>query len=115
MVQQVKGKSVDEILPQLIEQTVQALPIPTRMRWGSHEAQFTRPIHSVMMLYGDRVIEGNILGYSSDRVTRGHRFHAPDVYTILHAAEYESLLRNEAHVIADFESRRSEILSAAKA
>lgn len=113
--QTVPGKSVEELMPAIVEQSATALPIPKRMRWGDSDTQFTRPIHSVMMLYGDRVIEGNILGYPAGRVTRGHRFHAPDSFTILHAAEYESLLRNEAHVIADFESRRSEILSKARA
>jgi glycyl-tRNA synthetase beta chain len=115
VIQQVPGKSVDEILPALVEQAVTALPIPKRMRWGDHEAQFTRPVHSIMMLYGDRVIAGNIMGLPSGRTTRGHRFHAPDTYTILHAAEYESLLRDEARVLADFEFRRSEIMSAARA
>jgi glycyl-tRNA synthetase beta chain len=115
VIQNVPGKSIDEIMPALIEQVVLALPIPKRMRWGDNTVQFTRPIHSIMMLYGDRVIEGNILGYASQRMTRGHRFHAPDWYTILHAAEYESLLRDEAHIMADFEYRRSEILSTARA
>jgi len=113
--QHVPGKLVEEIMPALVEQAATALPIPKRMRWGDNDAQFTRPIHSVMMLYGDKVIEGTILGYASGRMTRGHRFHASDWYTIMHAAEYESLLRDEAHVIADFEYRRSEILSTARA
>jgi len=109
------GKNVNEILPDLIEQAVMALPIPKRMRSGDSPVQFARPIHSMVMLYGDKVIEGNVLGFPLSRVTVGHRFHAPDEFTILHAAEYESLLRDEAHVIADFEYRRSEILSAARA
>ena len=113
-IQRVPGKKVEELMPEIVEQIAMTLPIPKRMRWGDKDAQFTRPIHSVMMLYGDRVIEGNILGFPSDRLTRGHRFHAPESLTIPLAAEYESLLRDKAHVIADFESRRSEILSAAR-
>lgn len=113
--QKVQGKTVAEIMPALVEQAVHALPIPKRMRWGNGETEFTRPIHSLMMLFGDKVIEANILGLQTGRMTRGHRFHAGDWYTIMHAAEYESLLRDEAHVIADFEYRRSEILSSARA
>ncbi len=109
------GKAVTELLPDIVEQSALTLPIPKRMRWGDNDAQFTRPIHSVMMLYGDQVIEGTILGYPAGRVTRGHRFHAPDWITIMHAAEYESLLSDEAFVLADFEYRRSEILQSAKA
>lgn len=113
--QHVPGKILAELLPTLVEQAVLALPVPKRMRWGANEVSFSRPIHSVMMLYGDKVIEGTILGYPAGRVTRGHRFHAPESYTILHAAEYESLLRQSAFVIADFEARRSEILNVARA
>jgi glycyl-tRNA synthetase beta chain len=113
--QHVPGKTVAELLPAIVEQAALALPIPKRMRWGDKDIAFSRPIHSIMMLYGDKVIEGTILGYPVGRVTGGHRFHAPDTYTILHAAEYESLLRNEAYVIADFEARRSEILNIARA
>ncbi|VVC76829.1 Glycine--tRNA ligase beta subunit [Aquicella siphonis] len=109
------GKSVAELMPEIAEQAALTLPIPRRMRWGEKDAQFARPIHSVMMLYGDKVIEGTILGYPAGRMTRGHRFHAPDWFTLLHAAEYEALMRDEAYVIADFESRRSEILNAARA
>jgi len=115
MIQEVPGKTVEELLPAIVEQSLQALPIAKRMRWADKETQFARPIHSIMILYGDRVIEANILGFATGRMTRGHRFHAPDWFTIMHAAEYESLLRDEAHVIADFESRRSEIASAARA
>lgn len=112
--QKVTGKPITEILPALVEQAVLALPVPKRMRWSDRDTQFSRPIHSVMMLYGDQVVEGSILGYPAGRETRGHRFHAPDVFTLMHAAEYEALLRNDAFVIADFESRRSEILNAAQ-
>jgi glycyl-tRNA synthetase beta chain len=112
--QNVAGKKVAELLPGIIEQAATALPIPKRMRWGDNDAQFTRPIHSVIMLYGAQVIPGNILGYAAGQVTRGHRFHAPDRITIPHAAEYESLLRVKGFVIADFEFRRSEIVRSAR-
>lgn len=113
--QKLVGKSVDELLPAIVEQAIQALPSKKRMRWGDHNEQFARPIQAVMLLYGNKILEGKILGFPIGRTTRGHRFHAPDWYTVMHAAEYESLLRNEAFVIADFESRRSEILSKAQA
>jgi glycyl-tRNA synthetase beta chain len=74
--QNVAGKAVADIMPTLIEQAVLALPIPKRMRWGDNETSFTRPIHAVMMLYGDSVITGKILGYAADRLTRGHRYHS---------------------------------------
>lgn len=104
--QHVPGKSVMEILPDIVEQAATALPIPKRMRWGDNDAQFTRPIHSVMMLYGEKVVEGNILGYPAGRKTRGHRFHAPGWMTIERASDYEKLLEENGRVIADFVKRR---------
>jgi len=112
--QEVPGKSVAELLPAIVEQASIALPIPKRMRWGDNDAQFTRPIHSIVMLYGDSIIDGMIMGYRTGRMTRGHRFHAPNWLAIAHAREYEALLYNEGFVMADFASRRSEILQSAK-
>lgn len=110
--QHVSGKQAIELLPEIVEQAALALPVPKRMRWGNGDTSFARPIHSVIMLYGNTVIECNILGYAASRVTRGHRFLAPNWITIMEAAQYEFLLRDKAFVIADFESRRREILNA---
>lgn len=108
--QQVLGKPVTALLPILVEQTVNALPIAKRMRWGNGDAQFVRPVHAVIMLYGDNVVKGSILGCEANRVTCGHRFHAPDWITIPTADAYASLLAAEGHVQADFSKRRAAIL-----
>jgi glycyl-tRNA synthetase beta chain len=105
----IPGKSVAELMPVLVEQALINLPMPKRMRWGSGNTSFIRPIHSIVMLYGDQVIEGMILGFNTGRVTHGHRFLAPGAITIPHAAAYESLLATEGFVIADFELRREKI------
>lgn len=107
--QHVKGKSVKEILPELIEQAALALPIPKRMRWGDNKTEFVRPIHAVMMLYGKDIIEAPILGCEADRKTLGHRFHAPEWLSIESASSYEKQLEDEGHVIADFAKRREKI------
>lgn len=112
--QKVPGKSIAELLPLMIEQAALMLPIPKRMRWGDHEAEFTRPIRSVIMLYGDQIIEGTILGFPAGRVTHGHRFLANEAIIIPHASAYESLLETEGYVIADFEKRRDKITEYAK-
>ncbi|EKD71185.1 MAG: hypothetical protein ACD_46C00259G0004 [uncultured bacterium] len=107
--QQVAGKTAVALLPTIVEQSLQSLPIPKRMRWGNGEAQFVRPVHSVVMLYGDHVIESIILGCKADRKTRGHRFMAPNWVNIPHAATYASLLKKEEYVLADFVERREKI------
>src|SRR5262249_18507870 len=41
--QTVPGKTVSQLLPEMIGQVAVTLPIPKRMRWGDNDAQFTRP------------------------------------------------------------------------
>ncbi|TAK73720.1 MAG: glycine--tRNA ligase subunit beta [Gammaproteobacteria bacterium] len=112
--QKVAGKPMHELMPTLVEQALAALPIPKRMRWSEGETQFVRPVHSVIMLYGDQIIDATILGCRTNRVTRGHRFLAPGWMTIPTAAAYASLLETEGKVIVDFAKRREEILHQAK-
>lgn len=107
--QLVAGKSVQELMPRVTEEALAALPIAKRMRWGASDIQFVRPVHSVIMMYGDEVINANILGCETGRTTRGHRFLAPGWITIPTAAAYASLLSTEGYVIADFAERKKTI------
>ncbi len=108
--QHVPGKPTMSLLPAIVEQAVAALPIAKRMRWGNGDAQFVRPVHAVIMLYGDQVVKGTILGCDANRATRGHRFHASDWMTIPTASTYASLLETEGHVKPDFAKRRADIV-----
>ena len=105
--QTVTGKTVAELLPTIVEQAITALPIAKRMRWGDSDVQFVRPVQSIMMLYGDQVMDAIILGKRADRVTCGHRFHAPADISIPNAAAYAVALTEQGHVIADFAERRA--------
>jgi glycyl-tRNA synthetase beta chain len=110
----VAGKSVTELVPQIVQQALDALPIPKRMRWGSGTVEFVRPVHSIIMLYGDTVIDAEILGVQTGRTTSGHRFHAKKVISIPKPAHY--VKRLAAHyVIADFAVRREMINEQAQA
>jgi glycyl-tRNA synthetase beta chain len=108
--QKVIGKSVQEILPSIVEQALHALPIPKRMRWGSGEVEFVRPVHSVVMLYGEDVIEAEVLNIRSGRVTQGHRFLCSKPIYLIKPATYLSQLEQEGFVIADFAKRKAIIL-----
>lgn len=105
--QKMKGKSITELLPTIIEQAALALPIPKRMRWGANETQFVRPVHSVILLYGTQVIPATLLGCRTGNMTSGHRFHSPKPIKITSAAKYAELLEKKGHVIADFAKRRA--------
>jgi glycyl-tRNA synthetase beta chain len=113
--QKVPGKAVTQLLPEIVEQAALALPIAKRMRCGDSEVEFVRPVHSVVMLYGDQIINAVILGCQAGRVTRGHRFHTFDGITLPHAATYITFLETEGKVIADFAKRREKIIAQANA
>jgi glycyl-tRNA synthetase beta chain len=102
----------------IVQQSLIKLPIPKRMRWGSNRHDFVRPVHWLVMLFGDTVVEANILGLQAGRLTRGHRFHYNQSLSIDHPSEYEAKLANVAYVMADMDKRRNsirvQVLSAAK-
>ncbi len=102
------GQSLAALLPQVVSESLNALPVPKPMRWGDHEYSFVRPVHWLVMLHGDRVIEGEVLGLKSGRQSRGHRFmHAKPVH-LADADSYLDSLR-AAKVLADPVERRARI------
>ena len=107
--QAVKGKTTIELLPEMVTQAVQALPALKRMRWGNESVEFVRPVHSVILLYGKKVVPTEILGCKSANVTEGHRFMADKQLKITAPADYEMLLEKQGKVIADFTKRRERV------
>ncbi len=100
-----RGAATASLLGGIVNQAIAELPIAKRMRWGSRSAEFVRPVHSVVLLYGETVIPAEVLGLATGRVTFGHRFHAPNPIVLKSAKGYESRLRR-AKVVADFAARR---------
>jgi glycyl-tRNA synthetase beta chain len=99
------GAATLSLLGAIVNQAIAALPIGKRMRWGARTEEFVRPVHSVVLLYGETVVPAEVLGLRAGRVTFGHRFHAPKPITLKSPAGYESRLRR-AKVVADFAKRR---------
>ncbi len=106
--QTVSGKTAQELLPAIVTQALAALPISKRMRWGSDEVAFVRPVHAVTMLYGKEVIPATILGVKADRKTRGHRFHSKGWVSISSPATYVKSLAKK-FVLVDFAERKEKI------
>jgi glycyl-tRNA synthetase beta chain len=104
-----KGRAASVLVPELLEEAIARLPIPKRMRWGSLDAEFVRPVHWLVLLHGDRLIRTELLSVTSGRMTRGHRFHAPKAISIASPAAYEGILKRRGMVIADFGERREKI------
>lgn len=106
-----QGKPTVDLMAGLVEQSLASLPIPKRMRWGAHRTEFVRPVHWLVMLFGNQIIDTPIMGLTPGNKTRGHRFHCPKPLIIPTPADYEVVLEQEGYVIADFAKRREQIRS----
>jgi len=104
-----KGQDAASLLPQIVQASLDALPIPKRMRWGDGDAEFVRPVHWIVMMLDGDVIPAQILSASSDRLTRGHRFHSSGTISLAHVDEYPERLEKEGQLIAGFDQRRSRV------
>jgi len=103
------GAKTGALLPGIVQEALAGLPIARRMRWGAGEVEFVRPAHWVVMLHGDEVVPGEILGLPAGRMTRGHRFHAPKPVALRSPGVYLASLERRGYVVADFEDRRERI------
>jgi glycyl-tRNA synthetase beta chain len=106
------GKSANELLPAIVDAALAKLPIPKRMRWGASRDEFVRPVHWLVMLFGEEVVPTTIMGVKSGADSFGHRFHHPDRIHINKPNEYEALLLEPGNVVADFATRRELIRTA---
>ena len=111
----IEGQPTKNLLNGIVANALAKLPIPKPMRWADKTVQFIRPVHTVTMLLGDELIEGEILGVASARTIRGHRFLGEKEFEIQHADQYPQLLREKGSVVADFNERKAEIFAKSQA
>ncbi|MFC1773637.1 glycine--tRNA ligase subunit beta [Pseudomonadota bacterium] len=104
-----KGQPTAALIPDLVSRALAALPIPKRMRWGDRDDEFVRPVHWVVLLFGDEVIDATILGIKAGRSTHGHRFHHPEAIYLAEPEAYLPILETEGHVLADYAARQEAI------
>ncbi len=109
--EEVKGKPVQELVVDFAAKALAGLPIPKAMRWGNSDIQFIRPVKTLTILLGDELIEGSILGVSSARTIRGHRFMGESEFTIDSADQYPAILEERGKVMADYDARKAIILA----
>jgi glycyl-tRNA synthetase beta chain len=101
-----KGRAALELLPDVLGTCIRKLNFPKSMRWGDVEQSFARPLHWIVALLGEEVVPVTFADVRSGRVTRGHRFLAPQPVMLSSPKEYELALER-AHVVADFGKRRA--------
>lgn len=109
----IKGQSLDSLLPAILQSALDHLPIAKRMRSAASRTEFVRPVQWVVLLKDDQIIEATIQDFKASNQTFGHRFHAPQAITLKHANDYLDSLR-AAHVIADFDERQALITAQVK-
>ena len=104
-----KGVATSKLIANIVQTSLDKLPIAKRMRWADLDAQFVRPVHWLILLFGEDVIDAEILSAKSGRESRGHRFHHPETIAIPSPSEYEMLLETHGKVIADFDRRKEAV------
>lgn len=107
--EEVKGDTLESLLPAMIEKALKGLPIPKRMRWADHDFEFVRPVRWLAVVYGDKVLNTEIFGIKAGNQSRGHRFHTSSPVTITRAADYEAIMTEQGHIIPDFAKRKAMI------
>lgn len=103
---QEQGIPLANLLESILNSAVKRLPIPKRMRWGSGDAEFVRPVHWLVVMHGNAVIPTSVLGLNSNNVSQGHRFHCNDPIAFNHACDYQANLQDQGNVVASFAQRQ---------
>lgn len=104
------GKPTAELIGEIFEETLKQMDelVPKRMRWGSSDETFVRPLQWICCLFGADIVPLRRFGLDSGRTTYGHRFHAPAAITLAAPDAYIAALKN-AHVWAEVATRKAEI------
>ena len=111
----VKGVKLEDVLGQIVGEALKKLPIPKVMRWGDSDVQFVRPVHGLVMLHGEHVVSGEVLGLKSGNTTLGHRFLSDGAIVLASADEYETKLESVGKAVVSFARRRDIIAKALQA
>jgi glycyl-tRNA synthetase beta chain len=103
------GQPTAALMQDIMVEALKSLPILKPMRWGDHDFAFVRPVHWLVILHGNQVVDAEIFGIKSGRESRGHRFMHPQVVPIADPNAYVDALR-AANVIVDPAERRQRVV-----
>jgi glycyl-tRNA synthetase beta chain len=117
------GRAALEVIGEILLEVIKSFPWPKSMRWGARSAEpgaltWVRPLHSIVATFGPETEEPDIVpfkidGLAAGNVTRGHRFMAPEPFTVRRLDDYLAKL-DRAKVVPDAERRKQIILTEAK-
>ncbi|MDP2732800.1 MAG: glycine--tRNA ligase subunit beta, partial [Hoeflea sp.] len=129
------GRDAEEIIADVMPGIIRGFSWPKSMRWGAasmpkglsyhgvdgkgpEALKWVRPLQSIICTFGPETEEPTVIGFEIDgltagNTTSGHRFHAPDAFTVRRFDDYSDKLER-AHVVLDAERRKQIILSDAR-
>lgn len=106
------GRPAAEIVAEVLEKSIRNFPWPKSMRWGTGTLRWVRPLHSILCILTDEngaeAVPLEVDGISAGDKTRGHRFMAPDAFSVTNFEDYAAKLKR-AHVILSAEERAEHI------
>lgn len=108
------GQSAMDLLPAMCLELVKKLSFPKRMRWGSREFAFGRPVHWFVALLDDAVVPFALDDITSGRETRGHRIMGPGPFTVPTAGDYFAIIRDQGKVVLDAREREAMVRAQAE-
>ncbi len=107
----VRGRSLAEVLAASVPAAAAAMPFPKTMRWADGTHRWVRPVHWIVALHGSEVLDMEMFGVRSGRLSSGHRFLSGGAVQVLDADRYPSALR-DAHVVVDPDERKTMLANA---
>ncbi|WP_234053238.1 MULTISPECIES: glycine--tRNA ligase subunit beta [unclassified Xanthobacter] len=113
-----KGRPTPEVIAEIVPEIIRSFPWPKSMRWGTGTLRWVRPLHSIVCTFGaegdePEVVSFEVEGITSSNVTYGHRFMAPEPFTVKRLDDWMAKLE-AAKVVADRDRRKDIILNDAK-
>ena len=97
------GRPAIEIIAEVLEATIRNFPWPKSMRWGSGALKWVRPLHSIVCILSDeagaQVVPMSVDGIETGDTTRGHRFMAPDAFSVTSFEDYEAKLKRSKVIL----------------
>ncbi len=103
----IQGECIFKLAPKLVKKALDGLPIAKPMNWGEHTTPFIRPVHWILMIYGNQVVPCQLFGLQSGNQTFGHRFHHPGPLEIKEPNDYTLQLEKKGYVVPSYQQRKS--------
>ncbi|MEM1053823.1 MAG: glycine--tRNA ligase subunit beta, partial [Pseudomonadota bacterium] len=113
-VRKIEGRNTSDIVAEIVPQIVRNFHWPKSMRTGRGELRWVRPLQRILCVFDGAVVPFDVDGLTSSNETEGHRVHGRGPFSVTTAAEYETALSGEGHIMLTREARRAKIEAEAK-